>query len=42
MKVETPENGGRATLSIDPVHEGVTWFADQGVVPFDVMVRIDG
>ena len=41
LKVEAPESGGRRTLSIDLVHEGVTWFADQGVVPFDVIVRID-
>lgn len=41
LKVEAPERAGRAALSIDLVHEGVTWFADQGVAPFDVMVRID-
>ena len=41
LRIEAPERAGRAALSIDLVHEGVTWFADQGVTPFDVMVRID-
>lgn len=41
LRVEAPERAGRAALSIDLVREGVTWFADQGVTPFDVMVRID-
>lgn len=41
LKVEAPERPGRVALSIDLVHEGVTWFADQGVAPFDVMLRID-
>ena len=41
LKVEGRERAGRAALSIDLVHEGVTWFADQGVTAFDVMVRID-
>ncbi len=41
LRVEAPEHAGRAALSIDLVHEGVTWFADQGVTPFEVMVRID-
>jgi len=41
LRVEAPERAGRVALSIDLVHEGVTWFADQGVTAFDVMVRID-
>lgn len=41
LRVEAPERPGRVTLSIDLVHEGVTWFADQGVAPCEVMLRID-
>lgn len=41
LRIEAPERAGRAALLIDLVHEGVTWFADQGVTPFDVTVRVD-
>jgi SAM-dependent methyltransferase len=40
LKVEAPEHAGHASLSIELVHEGVTWFADQGVTPATIAIRI--
>jgi SAM-dependent methyltransferase len=41
LRVEAPTAAGPAILSIDLVHEGVTWFSDQGVVPYQVRLTID-
>ena len=41
LRVEAPRLPGRASLSIDLVHEGVTWFSDQGVVPCRVRFALD-
>jgi SAM-dependent methyltransferase len=40
LQVEAPTAPGRAILAIDLVHEGVTWFSQQGVVPYRMNVRI--
>ncbi len=40
LQVDAPAEPGPAILAIDPVHEGVTWFSEQGVVPHRVNVRI--
>jgi SAM-dependent methyltransferase len=40
LQVEAPAHPGRAVLAIDLVHEGVTWFSEQGVVPHRVQFRI--
>ena len=41
LRVEAPPTAGQCVLAIDLVHEGVTWFSDQGVVPHRVRFRID-
>jgi hypothetical protein len=41
LRVEAPQTPGDAILSIDLVHEGVTWFSDQGVVPYPVRFTVD-
>ncbi len=40
LRVEAPPAPGRAVLAIDLVHEGVTWFSDQGVPPYRLTFRI--
>ncbi len=40
VRVQAPATAGEATLLIDFVHEGVTWFSDQGVPPFRQKFRI--
>ena len=41
LRLTAPETPGRARLAIDLVHEGRTWFSQQGVVPLaiDISVR---
>ena len=41
LRVEAPPTAGQCVLAIDLVHEGVTWFSDQGVAPHRVRFRID-
>jgi SAM-dependent methyltransferase len=38
--INAPSVPGRAVLAIDPVHEGVTWFSEQGVPPYQLRFRI--
>jgi SAM-dependent methyltransferase len=40
LRIQAPDTPGSAILSIDFVHEGVTWFSDQGVVPYQVRFTI--
>ena len=35
-----PEEPGRYILQYDMVHEGVTWFSDKGVIPFEVNIDV--
>ena len=42
LTVNAPRTPGEYTLEIDMVHEGVTWFSDQGVPPLRIPFRIDG
>jgi SAM-dependent methyltransferase len=39
-RVEAPSSPGQRVLALDLVHEGVTWFSDQGVPPHRVRFRI--
>ena len=41
VRVEAPATPGLAILSIELVHEGVTWLSEQGVVPLQVRVTIE-
>jgi SAM-dependent methyltransferase len=41
VRVEAPPSPGPLVLAIDLVHEGVTWFSDQGVPPHRVSFRVD-
>jgi SAM-dependent methyltransferase len=41
LRVQAPGAPGPAILSIDLVHEGVAWFSDQGVVPYQVRITIE-
>ena len=40
LRVEAPTAPGEATLLVDLVHEGVTWFSEQGVPPFRQRFRV--
>jgi SAM-dependent methyltransferase len=40
VRVEAPPGAGQYVLAIDLVHEGVTWFSEQGVPPHRVSFRI--
>jgi SAM-dependent methyltransferase len=40
LRVQAPGAAGRALLWIDLVHEGVTWFADQGVPPCEIQMEV--
>jgi hypothetical protein len=40
LVVTAPDSAGRATLVIDLVHEGQTWFSEQGVTPLRREMRI--
>jgi len=42
LRVQALDAPGRALLVIDLVHEGVTWFSDQGVAPYQIRFRIMG
>ena len=40
LRVEAPTGAGEATLLVDLVHEGVTWFSEQGIPPFRQRFRV--
>jgi LCP family protein required for cell wall assembly len=40
MKITAPPKPGRYILVYDLVHEGVTWFAHQGVIPLEIDVDV--
>jgi hypothetical protein len=40
LQVRAPAVSGKVVLAIDLVHEGVTWFSEQGVPPHRVKFRI--
>jgi SAM-dependent methyltransferase len=40
LQVAAPGVPGKAILALDLVHEGVTWFSEQGVPPHQIPVRI--
>jgi SAM-dependent methyltransferase len=37
---ETPDRGGRYTLVIDIVREGITWYSERGVLPMTTRFRV--
>lgn len=38
--IEAPEEPGRYILQYDMVHEGVTWFSEQGVIPLEINIDV--
>jgi SAM-dependent methyltransferase len=42
LSVEAPDRAGNAVLAVDLVHEGVTWFSEQGVAPLKIRYRVEG
>ncbi len=40
LRVVAPDVTGRVTLVVDLVHEGRTWFSEQGVTPLDVQIDL--
>jgi len=40
MRIEAPRAAGRFVLAIDLVHEGVTWFSEQGAPVHKLTVRV--
>lgn len=42
LQVTAPIDPGDYVLEVDLVHEGITWFADRGVVPARVGIRVRG
>lgn len=40
MRVDAPDVAGRVTLVLDLVHEGRTWFSQQGVSPLSIDVSV--
>jgi LCP family protein required for cell wall assembly len=38
--IEAPEEPGRYILQYDMVHEGVTWFSEQGIIPLEVNIDV--
>ncbi|MCL4385132.1 MAG: LCP family protein [Cyanobacteria bacterium] len=39
MQITAPDKPGRYILQYDMVHEGKTWFSEQGVIPFEVNIN---
>ncbi len=39
--LQTPREPGNFNLIIEPVHEGVTWFSNQGNIPFTKNIQIE-
>jgi len=40
ITIQAPEEPGRYILQYDMVHEGVTWFSEQGVIPLEVNIDV--
>jgi len=40
ITIKAPEEPGRYILQYDMVHEGVTWFSEQGVIPLEVNIDV--
>jgi len=40
IKVIAPQKPGRYILQYDMVHEGKTWFSEQGVIPLEINVNV--
>ena len=40
ITIQAPEEPGRYILQYDMVHEGVSWFSDKGVIPFEVNIDV--
>ena len=38
--IKAPDEPGRYILQYDMVHEGVTWFSEQGVIPLEVNIDV--
>lgn len=38
--IKAPEESGRYILQYDMVHEGVTWFSEQGVIPLEINIDV--
>ncbi len=38
--IKAPEEPGRYILQYDMVHEGVTWFSEQGVIPLEINIDV--
>ncbi|MHB1335411.1 MAG: LCP family glycopolymer transferase [Candidatus Humimicrobiaceae bacterium] len=40
MKLNAPQKPGRYILQYDMVHEGKTWFSEQGVIPLEININV--
>ncbi len=40
ITIEAPDEPGRYILQYDMVHEGVTWFSEQGVIPLEINIDV--
>ena len=40
ITIKAPDEPGRYILQSDMVHEGVTWFSEQGVIPLEVNIDV--
>lgn len=40
ITIKAPDEPGRYILQYDMVHEGVTWFSEQGVIPLEVNIDV--
>ena len=40
IKIVAPQKPGRYILQYDMVHEGKTWFSEQGVIPLEINVNV--
>ena len=38
--IKAPDKAGRYILQYDMVHEGVTWFSEQGIIPLEVNIDV--
>ncbi len=40
ITIKAPDEPGRYILQYDMVHEGVTWFSEQGVIPLEINIDV--
>ena len=40
IKITAPQKPGRYILQYDMVHEGKTWFSEQGVIPLEININV--